>query len=550
MNNDRYQKEFGVLSTSGVGVVATRTREPFRAIEAIRDWAFAKDLPFGLWNVRDGWVKQNPTDDPEIAPKKDAMIDPYGALMKILDVAGSGKNRWESGVYVMHATHHWIGTHAGIIECLRHYVRDLPEISNLRLVLIFPEGFNLPDELKHDIPVIDYDLPDTKEREEILDFIIESSTPEGEDIPKPFSDDERNILIGSAGGMTQMESETAFSKAIVLHRRKEGDDESVKSWPAPEFTSFNRVILDAKTEIVKNSEVLEMMTAIDMDKVGGLEVYKEWIKTASQCFTPAAREFGVDAPKGCVCIGPPGTGKSLVAKATGSALGMPVVKFDVSRIFASLVGQSEERARGAIKMCEAMAPCVVLIDEIDKGLGGAHQGGGDSGVSKRVLGAILTAMQESEAQIFWIASANRTDSLPAELLRKGRFDEVWAILPPNRDEREVVLKIHLEARKQKVPKDMKAAIDASKGYVGAEIEAAVKEAVKVAFVEGVKVTGKLIAKELEHMKPLSEAFPEDFEAMKSWAENNARAASKEILEMEVVEGDNPTKVRPRRRRIS
>jgi SpoVK/Ycf46/Vps4 family AAA+-type ATPase len=539
MNSKEYQEEFGVLSASGVGVVATRTREPFRAIEALRDWAFAKDLPFGCWNVRDGWTKQNPTDDPEMVPPKDGMMDPYMALQMILDVPGSGRQRWEKGVYVMHATHHWLDKHPGLIECLRHYVRDLPEIRNLRLVLVFPEGFSMPDDLKHDIPLLDYDLPDSEERSDILDYIIESSVPEDESKPTPFTKVELDTLIASSGGMTQMEAETAFSKAIILQK---------PVWPEPNFEEFNRVVLNAKTEIVKNSDVLEMMDAVPMEEVGGLEVYKEWIEVAMKCFTPEAREFGVDAPKGCVCIGPPGTGKSLVGKATGAALRMPVVKFDVSRIFAGIVGESESRARGAIKMIEAMAPCVAFVDEIDKGLGGAHKGGGDSGVSQRTLGIILTAMQESKAPIFWMASANRTDGLPPELLRKGRFDEVFAILTPNRVERESILRIHLAKRGQQLPEDINLGVDGSRGYVGAEIEAAVKEAVKVAFVQGVEVTGELIKEQLDHMRPLKEAFPEDFAAMERWAELNARAASYPVEEAEVI--STPVRKRKRSRQIN
>jgi hypothetical protein len=202
-------------------------------------------------------------------------------------------------------------------------------------------------------------------------------------------------------------------------------------------------------------------------------------------------------------------------------------------------------------MLEAMAPCVALIDEIDKGLGGAHQGGGDSGVSKRVLGTILTAMQESTAPIFWIASANRVDSLPAELLRKGRFDEVFAVLTPNRVERESIFNIHLRKRKQSPDKitDLHVAVSAAKGYVGAEIEAAVKEAVKVAYVSGAPLTGALLAEQLGMMKPLRVAFPEDFARMESWAENNARKASLEIEEMDSspeVAQDSGKPVRRRR----
>lgn len=544
MNTKKYQQEFGTLSAAGVAVIATRTREPFRCINALRDWAFAKDLPFGLWNVRDGWSEELPTDDADKVATKDGVIDPYKALLTILDVPGNGKNAKKKGVYVMHAPHHWIGKHPGMIECLRHYVRDMGEMPRLRIVMVMPEGIILPDDLKHDIPLLDFGLPDFDERKEIFDYVVESSTPQGQEIPTLFTGREVETLVGSAGGMTQMEAETAFSKAIVLQRPQ---------WPELLFDEFNRTVLDAKTEIVKNSEVLEMMDSLPIEDVGGLEVFKDWIRIAARCFGAEAREAGVDAPKGVVVVGSPGTGKSLVGKVTGSMLQMPIVKFDVSRLFASLVGQSEERARGAIKMLEALAPCVAFIDEIDKGLGGAHQSGGDSGVSKRVLGTILTAMQESKAPIFWIASANRVDGLPPELLRKGRFDEVFAVLSPNKVERREIFKIHLRKRKQDADAldDFELALDASEGYVGAEIEAACKEAVKVAFANEVPVTGKLIAEQLGMMKPLREAFPEDIARMEQWAQNNARLASLPVSEepLAVVNPDQVVRKRIRRRSV-
>jgi len=523
MNTKKYQQEFGTLSAAGVAVIATRTREPFRCINALREWAFLKDLPFGLWNVRDGWSEELPTDDADKSPAKDGVVDPYKALLNILDVSGNGKNAKKKGVYVMHAPHHWLGKHPGIIECLRHYVRDMGEMPRLRIILVMPEGVILPDDLKHDIPILDFGLPDFEERKEIYEYVIASSTPASQTVPTLFTKNQIETVVGSAGGMTQMEAETAFSKAVVLQR---------PNWPDLIFDDFNRVVLDAKTEIVKNSEVLEMMDSLPIEDVGGLEDYKEWISVAARCFGAEARAAGVDAPKGVVVVGSPGTGKSLVGKATGAILQMPIVKFDVSRLFASLVGQSEERARGAIKMLEALAPCVAFIDEIDKGLGGSHNAGGDSGVSKRILGTILTAMQESKAPIFWIASANRVDGLPPELLRKGRFDEVFAVLSPNKVERLEIFKIHLRKRKQDVSNitDMEVALEASQGYVGAEIEAACKEAVKHAFAHQVPMTGRLLADQLGMMKPLREAFPEDIERMEQWAQNNARLASRVIPE--------------------
>ena len=289
--------------------------------------------------------------------------------------------------------------------------------------------------------------------------------------------------------------------------------------------SLLKPILAAKTEAVKRSEVLEYMPVTEDLEVGGLDNLKDWMNIRKQCFTKEAREFGVARPKGIALLGPPGTGKSLSAKAISQSLGQPLIRFDVGRVFGSLVGQSEQRVRAALKLIEAIAPCVCFIDEVDKAGLDPRQGGGDSGVGKRVMGSILTFMQESKAEVFWLFTANRVDCLPPEMLRKGRLDEVWSVTAPNTREREEVLKIHLGKCKQPVPKDLHVAVKQSAGYVSAEIEAAVKEATAEAFFDNKPVTGKLIAHQLSTMKPISVAFKDDFDAMQQGAKNNARSAS-------------------------
>lgn len=207
-------------------------------------------------------------------------------------------------------------------------------------------------------------------------------------------------------------------------------------------------------------------------------------------------------------------------------LGLPAIRFDVGRVFNSLVGSSEARVRAALKMVEAMAPCVLMIDEVDKAFQ-ANSGGGDSGVSQRVLGAILTWMQECQEAVFMIVTANRVNNLPSEFLRRGRLDEVFSVSVPGEEEREEIFKIHLRARRQNPDAvDLAQAVERSSGYVPAELEAAVKDAVTVAFATQQPVTGELIAEQLGNMKPLSEAFAEDFQRMQTWAEQNARPANR------------------------
>jgi SpoVK/Ycf46/Vps4 family AAA+-type ATPase len=307
------------------------------------------------------------------------------------------------------------------------------------------------------------------------------------------------------------------------------------------------VIMRVKTEVVKRSEVLEMMEPGSIEDIGGLENLKAWVRKRAGCFGQAARDFGVEPPKGIALIGPPGTGKSLGAKAIASVLGIPALKFDVSRVFNSLVGSSEARVRSALKMVDMMAPCVLMIDEADKAFAGqaGGGGGGDSGVGMRVLGAILTWMQETKAPVFMVVTANRTAGLPSEFLRKGRLDEIFSVTTPHEGERLDILKIHLRKRGQN-PDTVEGLADVaaySNDYVPAELEAGVKDAIIEAFSTGVPVTGALIKDQISYMTPLKIAFAEDFAAMEKWAKENARPASLEPGQ--VVEGSRVrTRARP------
>ena len=263
-----------------------------------------------------------------------------------------------------------------------------------------------------------------------------------------------------------------------------------------------------------------------MNNVGGLDGLKEWLNARAGCYTQEARDFGIRSPRGCLFAGPPGTGKSLMAKAVAFTMQQPLIRFDVSRVFQSLVGSSEQRVREALKMVDAMSPCVLLVDEVDKAFQ-SNASNSDSGVGTRVLGAILTWLQESTAPVFVVMTANRVDTLPAELTRRGRLDEVFSVNMPSEDERLAILTIHLRKRGKNVDDvaNIEAAVARSSGYMGAELEAAVADALIDAFTKDVPLTGDLIVEQLGNMKPLSEAHPEQFAAMSTWAVNNARPAN-------------------------
>lgn len=511
MNTDKYKQEFGILNAAGAGVILTRTREPHRVITALKEFAHVKQKQFRYWNFCEGWV----TELADAQVTKDGNTDPYGALRTIMDLDGNGDAAWDNCIVAMTHPTVVIGNHPPFDECLRQYARSFPT-SRRRLVIIAPEEYVLPAALQHDVPILDFSLPS---KDELLGvFVALCNSMGGENGSCTLRQRDVQLLSSLGSGMTESEFELACAKAIALKR-----DE----WPDIPLEHYTEIVSETKTEIVRRSEVLELMDAGDPSDIGGLELLKSWIARRKNVFSDEAREAGVDAPRGIVLIGPPGTGKSMCAKAIAGELSQPLIKLDIGRCFGSLIGQTEGRVRAALKQVEAMAPCVVFLDEVDKAGIDPRQGGGDSGVSKRVMGSILTFMQESKAPMFWVLTANRPDSLPPELLRKGRMDEVFSVLPPNAAERAEIVRIHLTKRKQPVPKsaDLKLVVDASRGYVGAEIEAAIKEACVDSFCSNRKVKASDIAGHLSCMKPISVAFKADFDKMTAWADNNARPSS-------------------------
>lgn len=555
-SRDAFVKDFSVLTNAGVGVIAVRTREPYRALNILREMAFSRPgYAYRAWTMTEGWVNHDPAQ-PDAAGIPDNMVDPLQAVRALeprLDDRGNPVPNQtgfpDKGYYAMMWPHFAMNDNRlpPMYQVIAKYARDLPETA-MRLVLVVPYEFRVVSELEDCVTILDLDLPTSPELREVFEDTLDTL----EERYKPTYDAEGiERIINSGLGMTGTEFETAVSRSLVDNRAKLPDiplDDLVHS------------IMALKTEVVKRSEVLEVMPSGTMSEVGGLENLKSWTRMRRHCFTEEASEFGVDQPKGCALIGPPGTGKSLSAKAIAHELGLPLIKFDVSRVFSSLVGSSEGKVRAALKQIDAMAPCVAFLDELDKAFD-MNSGGGDSGVGKRVLGAILTHMQESDKPVFWVMTANRTDGLPPEMLRKGRLDEVFSVSVPNDEERLEVLKIHLRKRgwEDEDVEGISTAVLKSKGYVPAEIEAAVKEAITVhfsAWVEAGKpddvdpLTGQLIADQLAEMKPLSEAFKEQFEKMQAWAESNARPASAHVVQVRKRTRAKPTSTGGRKRKVN
>jgi SpoVK/Ycf46/Vps4 family AAA+-type ATPase len=268
-----------------------------------------------------------------------------------------------------------------------------------------------------------------------------------------------------------------------------------------------------------------------MESIGGLHNLKEWLNIRSKAFSSKAIDFGLSYPKGVLLLGIPGTGKSLSAKAVSNQWKLPLLRLDFGKIFGGLVGESESNIRQTIKVAESLSPSILWIDEIEKGLSGSGGGSSDGGTSTRVFGTFLTWLQEKESEVFVLATANDISSLPPELLRKGRFDEIFFVDLPTLEERKEILKIHIKRRKQNpdnIGIDDVATV--TKGFSGAELDEVVHEALFNIYDPLSKGKNILKTRDLidvsERFFPLSLTMEERIKSLRKWAKDRTKPASK------------------------
>ncbi len=426
--------------------------------------------------------------------------DPIKALKYILDA-----KKDERAVFVLRDLHPY-QKNPEVVRRLRDLARNLKE--TLKTVFMISPMLVIPPEMDKEIAVVDYPLP---ELAEIATIVDRSANISGK--PAPVGD-ERTHIVEAALGLTADEAENVFAKSMVQTGTFDID-----------------VILSEKERIVRKSGVLEFFrTHEQMDNIGGLENLKSWLNKRQKAFSQEARAFGLPSPKGIMMIGIPGGGKSLTAKAVGAAWRLPLLRLDVGKVFAGIVGSSEENMRRAIQMAEAVAPSILWVDELEKGFSGTgSSNNSDGGTAARVFGSFITWLQEKTSPVFVIATANNVDELPPEMMRKGRFDEIFFVDLPTLPERKEICEIHIK-RRGRDPKtfDLDVLADKSEGMTGAEIEQAVVsglfDAYEKAGSQGVLTTEGLV-RSLQETVPLSRTMKEKIATLRTWCRTRARSAS-------------------------
>lgn len=362
-------------------------------------------------------------------------------------------------------------------------------------------------EIEKMVTSIEYELPTKEEIKEVISRVVEG-VPQCKDI----SDNDLDSVVNAAAGMTSTEIEDAVSLSLISTK-------GTLDW---------KLIMREKAKAVEKSGCLKYHeTKLHRDDVGGLEELIDYIGLRKNSFTKDARDFGCPAPKGIILVGAAGTGKSLSAKVTADILDRPLISMDVGAVFGSLVGQSEGNMRLALKTIEAVAPCVLMIDEIEKGLSGSKSSGQtDGGTGSRVMGSLLSWMNDKESEVYIVATSNDVTALPPELLRKGRFDELFYVDMPSDEERKIIFGIHLKKRGRDPKKfDVDALVQNTEGYTGAEIEQTVIDGLYIAFGGEGKLTTEILLGVIEQTSPLSVINGAQIAKLKSWSENRCRMAS-------------------------
>ena len=264
-----------------------------------------------------------------------------------------------------------------------------------------------------------------------------------------------------------------------------------------------------------------------LDDIGGLDVLKDWLRKRKDAFSQRARAYGLPTPRGLLIVGVPGTGKSLTAKATASVFGRPLLKLDAGKLYGSLVGESESNLRSVIQVAEAIAPCILFIDELEKGFAGSKSSGStDGGTSSRVFGSFISWMQDKQAPVFVVATANDVTQLPPELLRKGRWDDMFFVDLPSAAEREQIWRVQIQkhAREAKTY-DLKALSRASEAHTGAEIEQAFIDSLYAGFAHEREPDMRDIQQALSESVPLSQLMAEQINALRKWSTGRCRMAT-------------------------
>lgn len=489
--------DLDILIRARYPLIYLTSYEEDRVVQKLKEIAHKRTKAFYTWSITNGLVDEMASEDDII--DLESFHDPLDILQHI-------NISKENAFFVLKDFHSFLEDFT-VIRKLRDLYQNL-KLSHKNIIILSP-FLVLPQELNKEVTVIDIPLPSSHEFQNLINE-INSNTESIVKLDKASS----MTLSRAAHGLTLSEAENVFSKTIVSKNKL--------SIEGLEF------ILNEKKQIVRKSGILEFYpTGHNINELGGFTNLKKWLQERGKAlFSNKAKQFGLPAPKGILLLGPPGTGKSLTAKIISNYWKLPLLKLDFGKIFSGLVGSSEENMRHALKTAEGLSPSVLWVDEIEKGLAGGKSSNSDGGTAARVFGTLLTWMQEKSSTVFVVATANDISKLPPELLRKGRFDEIFFLDLPNESERKEIFNIHLK-KKNRNPSnfniDKLATI--TKSFTGAEIEQVLIDALFKSFNLQSDLKQVHLETVITKCIPLSKTYSTQLNELREWAKIRAMKAS-------------------------
>jgi AAA+ superfamily predicted ATPase len=490
-----FREEFQLLLRARYPLIYIPTYEEERVETAIRDEAQRQgNRPVYTWDFVDGY-QGNPND------AGFGRRNPLQALELLEKIPASSP-----GVFILRDYHRFLDDVA-IARKLRNFARLLK--SQPKNIILLSPRIAIPDDLMEVLTVVEFPLPAATEIKSEIERLLAAT---GNGLPAKILDE----LVRSCQGLSMERIRRVLARAIASHGEIQPEDVEL--------------VLEEKRQTIRQTQILDFYPAKEqISDIGGLDNLKDWLLRRGGAFTERARQYGLPHPRGLLLVGIQGTGKSLTAKAISHHWHLPLLRLDVGRLFGGLVGESESRTRQMIQVAEALAPCVLWIDEIDKAFAGLG-GKGDAGTASRVFGTFITWMAEKTSPVFVVATANDINALPPEMLRKGRFDEIFFVGLPTQEERKAIFQVHLSRLRPHNLKnyDLDRLAYETPDFSGAEIEQTLIEAMHIGFSQNRDFNTDDILEAASQMIPLARTAQEQIEALQNWAASGkARLASKQ-----------------------
>jgi ATP-dependent 26S proteasome regulatory subunit len=542
-----------VLINSSTPIVVMETSEEMRAVNMVRAACTALNMATFEWSIADGLLRSG--SNAPVQPRADQSSvwgqggQPQAQSRTALSPGGSEAERLTRAVMSSMGSGAAAAAAGGSIYNTREPVQALANMESMTIEAVFI----LKDFHRHmDDPVVVRRLRDVGQkfsanRRTVIITAPELAVPaelttlvEYFDLPLPDRDRLRDIVHDTFTRLSKtytlkLQLDAAGVDAIAANLRGLTEEEADRAMSQALVTRYALCaetvtdVLEAKKQLLRHSGMLEFIEASDsMSAVGGLENLKHWLAQRRGAWEDGARAFGLEPPHGVIILGVQGCGKSLCARAVAGEWKLPLVKFDTSAVYDKYIGETEKRIRKVFQVAEGLAPCVLWIDELEKVFAGSgpDSASADAGVSSRLLASFLSWMQDRKSPVFVAATCNNVTVLPPELIRKGRFDELFFVDLPNQDERRQIFSIQLAKRKRNPADfDLEAAATAAKGYSGAEIDAAVQGAMYAAYSGKTPLTTQLLLNALGQTVPLSTTRAEEINELRQWAQTRAVPAS-------------------------